>query len=201
MKYEIRNAKNNTIDVSAVCDCGRTLGVVAWMMRTDNALTIWHPLMSEPEYLISPHRPAQSGREAREREPKMNKKHQLPDDIKQALSIARCEPEGEERTLEQAYAESGVQVAPEIVAEAAKLAGGPLNACRPIGIKMIFDTSKNEPWWQLLCAGNPILAEDPLREAGLHQAFAGAPGKIWLRVATHEERERYEAEQDLYGIE
>ncbi len=104
----------------------------------------------------------------------------LPEDVQVAVSVAP--------------ADIDVDAALMTAAERDGVDGRSLSHCTITEVRMVLTNGR--PWWQLLCTGNPVLAERKLYEAGYPDACAGAPGRIWLRVATDDERTRYESETD-----
>jgi hypothetical protein len=104
----------------------------------------------------------------------------IPDDVQTALSVA--------------VADIDVPASLMTEADRADVPGQSLATCRPTGITMVL--TNGVPWWLITCTGNPVLAEDKLQDAGYPHACAGAPGKIWLRQATDDERECYEQETE-----
>lgn len=104
----------------------------------------------------------------------------LPEDVLLAMQVAGCHKDVPEDLIREAERDG--------------LTADMLTDCRVTGVEMVLTHGK--PYWQIACLGNPVIAEGRLQDAGFDQAFAGRPGAIWLRVATDDERARYEQETD-----
>ena len=105
----------------------------------------------------------------------------IPSDIRLAASIANTSIDAPASLMTEAD-RNGVD-------------GQSLTSCVATEITMVL--TNGHPWWQIQCSGNPVLAEDRLRDAGFGDAFAGDPTKLWVRLATDAERTAYEEAQAL----
>ncbi|MFY9133942.1 MAG: hypothetical protein WBL79_00025 [Bacillota bacterium] len=104
----------------------------------------------------------------------------LPQDVIVAMGIVGCHKDVPDDLIAEA--------------EANGLTADMLTGCRATGAKMVLTDDK--PYWLITCKGNAVIAESRLQDAGFDEAFAGRPDAIWLRIATDEERARYERETE-----